>query len=50
MGEAEGKAPQAKRNHDAEEANVISGCSEKNRSHATRSLGKGQSGKEDSQR
>jgi hypothetical protein len=49
MGEAESKAPQAKRNHDAEEANAIGSGSEKNRIRATRSLGKSQSSKEDGQ-
>jgi hypothetical protein len=46
MGKGEGKAPQAKRSHDAEEANNVSRRPKENRCRATRSLGKGQSGKE----
>jgi hypothetical protein len=42
-------APQAKRSHDAEEANNVSRRPKANRCRATRSMGKGQSGKEDSQ-
>jgi len=49
MGEAESKAPQAERNHDAKKANNVSRRPKANRCHATRSMGKGQS-KEDSQR
>jgi hypothetical protein len=48
MGEAESKAWKAERNRDAEEANAVGSGSEKNRSRATRALGKSQSGKEDS--
>jgi len=46
MGKGEGKAPQAKRSHDAEKANNVNRRPKANRCRATRSLGKGQSGKE----
>ena len=49
MGEGESKAAQAKRSHDAQEANNVSRRPKANRCRATPSLGKGQSGKKDSQ-
>jgi hypothetical protein len=41
MGKGEGRAPQAKRSNDAEEANNVSRRPKANRCRSTRSMGKG---------
>jgi len=49
MGEGEGEERKAERSYDAQETDIVSRRSEKDCCRATRSLGKSQSGKEDSQ-